>query len=85
MQILDFSFSSIETHVVPEITKDPYTDPGSQAANWNLFISYLVIRGSEVSTGLGDIISYSMRAEWNMAHTQWETFIPHEAAGSKEQ
>ncbi len=27
------------------------------------------------------IISYSMRAEWNMVHTQWENFIPHEAEG----
>ncbi len=27
MQILDFSFSSIETHDVLKITEDPYTNP----------------------------------------------------------
>ena len=32
-----FSFSSIETHVVPKSTKDPYTDSGPQANQTFLF------------------------------------------------
>ncbi len=31
MEILDLSFSSIESNVVPKITEQPYTDPGPQA------------------------------------------------------
>ncbi len=31
MENLDFSFSSIETHVSPKSREDPYIDPGSQA------------------------------------------------------
>ena len=53
MQILDFSFSSIETHAVLKITEDPYTNPEPQATK--PFVSYLVIGGSEVSAGLGNI------------------------------